>query len=569
LCVYAEDTGRILIEQRLLDPSDVNAGKFDLPGGHLEDGEDFKDAALREWGEEIGLPLPAGVWGGEWESKSGYHHGFVYRIPRETDLNLRDARLGVDPDSVGSGEADAILWASIKNLQGNPMVKPDIEKELDSIRDAVQVDPLVEGWRESAPLVKETYTPTNGMKVAAKRALRWKDEGKAKGAGTPVGWGRATDIVAGRPMSEDVVKRMYSFFSRHEVDKDGDAFTDTSNPSNGRIMWDAWGGDAGYTWSKTIVERLRNAELKKGWRESADKTPQHKYDIRLTDYYKPLISDALNAYANSLRVDEAIKAFKDSDVKGLRDQALRDVRAQIIPLLGQGDSSKLLAVLRDLMSESYTVGVHAADEQLVDSVVKKAESVIDWSNWKPGDIQASNALMDGGLSQLLSSAGITIQSVASTSVDRVGNIVAQGLAEGVPGSVIASRIRDEFPDARAEMIAHTESTRGIQAGTFQSYTTNGVGLWELLPSDGACEECLALVGQQFPATDVNDMPPIHPYCRCTTLPVIDSMSADTSTGLGSTLLGIGAGLAATAIANRLSGGSSTTDVLTGDEEEEL
>ena len=26
----------------------------------------------------------------------------------------------------------------------------------------------------------ETYTPTSGMKAAARRALRWKEEGKAK-----------------------------------------------------------------------------------------------------------------------------------------------------------------------------------------------------------------------------------------------------------------------------------------------------------------------------------------------------------------------------------------------------
>ena len=62
----------------------------------------------------------------------------------------------------------------------------------------------------------DTYTPTSGMKSAARRALRWKEEGKAKGAGTPVGWGRATDIVAGRALSLDTVKRMYSFFSRHD-----------------------------------------------------------------------------------------------------------------------------------------------------------------------------------------------------------------------------------------------------------------------------------------------------------------------------------------------------------------
>lgn len=107
----------------------------------------------------------------------------------------------------------------------------------------------------------EGYSPTAGMKSAAARALRWKKEGKATGAGTAVGWGRATDIVAGRSMSLSVVKRMYSFFARHEVDKKGKDFYNTSNPSNGRIMWDAWGGDAGFTWSKAIATREADKAL--------------------------------------------------------------------------------------------------------------------------------------------------------------------------------------------------------------------------------------------------------------------------------------------------------------------
>jgi hypothetical protein len=107
----------------------------------------------------------------------------------------------------------------------------------------------------------EGYAPTSGMKAAARRALKWKEDGKATGAGTPVGWGRATDIAAGRSMSLSVVKRMYSFFSRHEVDKKGKDFNNTSNPSNGRIMWDAWGGDAGFSWSRAIVKREMDKAL--------------------------------------------------------------------------------------------------------------------------------------------------------------------------------------------------------------------------------------------------------------------------------------------------------------------
>lgn len=115
----------------------------------------------------------------------------------------------------------------------------------------------------------DTYTPNSGMKAAARRALKWKEEGKAKGAGTPVGWGRATDIVAGRSMSLSTVKRMFSFFSRHEVDKKGKGFFDGPEfPSNGRIMWDAWGGDAGFSWSRAIVEREKK-KVEKIWQGTA------------------------------------------------------------------------------------------------------------------------------------------------------------------------------------------------------------------------------------------------------------------------------------------------------------
>ena len=110
----------------------------------------------------------------------------------------------------------------------------------------------------------DSYSPNDGMKSAARRALQWKKDGKAKGAGTAVGWGRASDIAAGRSMSLSVVKRMYSFFSRHEKSSKGAKGFNSGEegyPSNGRIMWDAWGGDAGYSWSRKIVERNKDKML--------------------------------------------------------------------------------------------------------------------------------------------------------------------------------------------------------------------------------------------------------------------------------------------------------------------
>ncbi len=68
-------------------------------------------------------------------------------------------------------------------------------------------------------MATEGYKPTSGMQSAARRAIKLKEQGKAKGAGTMVGWTRADQLARGESLSLSTVKRMYSFFSRHEVDK--------------------------------------------------------------------------------------------------------------------------------------------------------------------------------------------------------------------------------------------------------------------------------------------------------------------------------------------------------------
>jgi hypothetical protein len=107
-------------------------------------------------------------------------------------------------------------------------------------------------------MAKEGYKPTSGMQSAARRAIKLKEQGKAKGAGTMVGWTRAGQLARGETLSLSTVKRMYSYFSRHEVDKKGKDWDNAENPSNGKIMWLAWGGDAGFSWSSKIVNREKN-----------------------------------------------------------------------------------------------------------------------------------------------------------------------------------------------------------------------------------------------------------------------------------------------------------------------
>ena len=107
----------------------------------------------------------------------------------------------------------------------------------------------------------EGYSPPPGARSAARRAIKFKEDGKAKGAGTAVGWTRAGQLARGETISLSTVKRMYSYFSRHEVDKKGKDWGNTANPSNGYIMWLAWGGDAGFSWSRGIVNREKDKAL--------------------------------------------------------------------------------------------------------------------------------------------------------------------------------------------------------------------------------------------------------------------------------------------------------------------
>ena len=85
-------------------------------------------------------------------------------------------------------------------------------------------------------------TPTEGMVDEAERGLEWRKEfGRG---GTEVGVARARDIINGRDLSLNTVKRMYSFFARHEVDKQAEGFSpgEEGYPSAGRIAWALWEG---------------------------------------------------------------------------------------------------------------------------------------------------------------------------------------------------------------------------------------------------------------------------------------------------------------------------------------
>ena len=99
--------------------------------------------------------------------------------------------------------------------------------------------------------------PTEGMREEAQRYRDWKADGEA--GGTEVAARRATQILSGDELSADTVIAMNAWFARHEVDKQGEGFSQGEDgyPSAGRVAWAAWGGDAGQVWSAGKADRIK------------------------------------------------------------------------------------------------------------------------------------------------------------------------------------------------------------------------------------------------------------------------------------------------------------------------
>jgi len=107
-------------------------------------------------------------------------------------------------------------------------------------------------------VMAETYRPPKGVQDEAKRALAWIADGNAGSGFTSVGKKRAEDLARGSALSAQTILRMYSFFKRHEVDKQAQGFNSGEDgfPSPGRVAWSAWGGDAGFSWSTKIRNQI-------------------------------------------------------------------------------------------------------------------------------------------------------------------------------------------------------------------------------------------------------------------------------------------------------------------------
>lgn len=118
------------------------------------------------------------------------------------------------------------------------------------------------------------FTPPQGASDAASLGLEYREEfGRG---GTEFGVARARDLKNKKSLSPETIKRMVSYFARHEVDRDAEGsessgfWGDASNPSAGYIVWLLWGGDPGRTWANKVSRQMESADEKSEKYDSSD-----------------------------------------------------------------------------------------------------------------------------------------------------------------------------------------------------------------------------------------------------------------------------------------------------------
>ena len=103
--------------------------------------------------------------------------------------------------------------------------------------------------------MQEAYTDyPKAASDNAKAAIRWAEKNGWGSCGTAVGKARANQLANREPISLETIERMAAFIrhKRNSKRKLGEGC--------GRLMWLAWGGDAGVEWAIRKVKQIKNED---------------------------------------------------------------------------------------------------------------------------------------------------------------------------------------------------------------------------------------------------------------------------------------------------------------------
>ena len=254
-------------------------------------------------------------------------------------------------------------------------------------------------------------------------------------------------------------------------------------------------------------------------------------------HYSPLIAAAIGKLYGTAAISAAIKAAEGAKEKAKKAQAEGVTKAaEPDPVAAAAakaleaastDPAALEAALRELYGDGFLQGAHDAAAAAKGSLLASLTDIAAqpdaayWDSWEPGFGEAAALAADGGMASMLDNAGITIQGMTDTSIERIGNAISDGLSQGLSYEQTAKSLDAVTEDAsRSDAIANTEYARAMTTASVETYKDAGVTEVNWLAEGDACPICGALAAES-PIPIDGDEPPQHTNCRCALSPIVN------------------------------------------------
>lgn len=240
---------------------------------------------------------------------------------------------------------------------------------------------------------QDTYTDYPQQATEnAKIALKWAEENGWGECGTAVGKARANQLAKREPISRDTIARMAAF-ERHRQNSDKEL-----GDGCGRLMWQAWGGDAGIEWAQKKLEQIDNKTNKQEMENLMLQDGQYTINekiyivkdgkIELKEVEKEemsveeeaVIKDAAEDIADDSKKEEMAEDVKEDEEAPIVEDAAEDIADKVeeekMAVDPELDAEAILAIIQPKLEEIYKmIGDLKAGMSVEDDVEEVIEEV--------------------------------------------------------------------------------------------------------------------------------------------------------------------------------------------------
>ncbi len=235
-------------------------------------------------------------------------------------------------------------------------------------------------------------------------------------------------------------------------------------------------------------------------KQESQKKNDNLSDEQINTFYKGRMDEEVKL--EKLWADSFKEFFKEQknrfiskieeNMKGVAEEYGIDVASEL---------TATVEVISPLMYETVMVGVKQASELIGQPIIADLDFLNEWL---------------GKVSQEIG------EQINQTTIDAFVEALREGTEAGESVGEVSKRVEDIFTFAtksRAEMIAKTETARGVTEAHRQTYDYYGFEDVKWLLAPGSCEICAGKSRQSWTTSNIKGEIPVHPNCKCDFTPL--------------------------------------------------